>query len=382
MKKNPTLLLLISLMLLSPTAIFVQLQPAVATGATIFILADGQINPPNVSIQRRGNIYTFTGSMTDEIVVEKDHIILDGNGFALQGSGEGTGISLSGRENVTVKNLHIRNYGYGISFGGLSYFSSYNNIINNNITQNTCGLYLDYYSNYNNIIGNIIAENNNTGIYLYCSNNNNITRNNVIANSYEGISLTYSSEGNSITENNIAKSWFGVTLEHAANNKFCQNNFLENVYQVHSSVYGNAWDNGRLGNYWSDYNGSDANGDGIGDKPYVIDAGSTDRFPLTSKLYNFPQYIPQSTETPNRQDPTPTSTTTSPVQTSHPTQATPEPNSSIPEENAEPGQTATAEPTKTLPPEPVFSDLLNPLGALIVAVVALSAVVFAVLRRK
>ena len=33
-------------------------------------------------------------------------------------------------------------------------------------------------------------------------------------------------------------------------------------------------------NYWSDYNGTDANGDGVGDTPYVIDANNEDPRPL------------------------------------------------------------------------------------------------------
>jgi nitrous oxidase accessory protein NosD len=40
------------------------------------------------------------------------------------------------------------------------------------------------------------------------------------------------------------------------------------------------WDNGKVGNCWSDYNGTDANHDGIGDTPYTIDIVDRDRFPL------------------------------------------------------------------------------------------------------
>ena len=44
----------------------------------------------------------------------------------------------------------------------------------------------------------------------------------------------------------------------------------------------NKWDNGSEGNYWSNYDGIDANSDGIGDTPYPIPGltGSYDNYPL------------------------------------------------------------------------------------------------------
>ena len=67
-------------------------------------------------------------------------------------------------------------------------------------------------------------------------------------------------------------------------NRFYENCFFTNVEDVSDNGFDNAWDNGARGNYWDTYNGTDANGDGIGDVPYNIPgiAGSQDRFPLIS----------------------------------------------------------------------------------------------------
>jgi hypothetical protein len=57
-------------------------QPAKATG-TIYIRADGSIDPQTVPIQRDGDIYNFTNNITGSIWVERSNIIVDGSGYVL-----------------------------------------------------------------------------------------------------------------------------------------------------------------------------------------------------------------------------------------------------------------------------------------------------------
>jgi len=205
---------MLTLLFISMLTLTFNIQPAKAWTGTVYIRADGSIDPADAPITTYDNvIYTLTDNITssaDGIVVERDNIILDGAGYTLQGTGayESKGIDLSGRTNVTVQNTQIKNFDYGI------YLSSSNNsICGNNVANNRYGIGLDSSSNYNSIF---------------------------------------------------------------------HNNFIDNTEQVYSYASTNVWDDGYPsgGNYWSDYTGVDADGDGIGDTAYVIDENNRDRYPL------------------------------------------------------------------------------------------------------
>ena len=71
--------------------------------------------------------------------------------------------------------------------------------------------------------------------------------------------------------------------EDAANNSFYRNNFLGEPPELGVGTKAPGpiiWDNGVEGNYWVGYRGSDANNDGIGDTPYIIDSNNQDNYPI------------------------------------------------------------------------------------------------------
>jgi len=81
------------------------------TGGTIYIRFDGRIDPPDAPITTHDKVtYKLTDyiqSSSHGIVIERDNIILDGDGFGVQGNEtyESKGIVISGRTNITIKNL-------------------------------------------------------------------------------------------------------------------------------------------------------------------------------------------------------------------------------------------------------------------------------------
>ena len=118
--------IMLTLLLTSMLTLVFNVQFAKASD-TIYIRANGDVDPPTAPIQRVGDIYTFTGDIPDSIVVERNNIVIDGNGYKLQGTGVfgSRGIDLTNRYNVTIRNVQIENFQYGIYL----YSSSYINIM-------------------------------------------------------------------------------------------------------------------------------------------------------------------------------------------------------------------------------------------------------------
>jgi nitrous oxidase accessory protein NosD len=95
----------------------------------------------------------------------------------------------------------------------------------------------------------------------------------------------------------------GIRLDNSSNNKIYFNNFINNTDNVDSYISTNIWHSpleitytydgttykSYLGNYWDDYKGTDADGDGIGDTHYSIDSekDESDEYPLMKPFENY-----------------------------------------------------------------------------------------------
>ncbi len=114
------------------------------------------------------------------------------------------------------------------------------------------------------------------GIALKDADHVTITDNLVIGNRigvYIDNSPTRRDHMNHFSGNFIAYNDIGITAQPSVtHNVFQSNSFVENVEQAavsgRGTLLGITWSENGAGNYWSDYVGYDADGDGVGDMPY------------------------------------------------------------------------------------------------------------------
>jgi parallel beta-helix repeat protein len=242
---------------------------------TVVILPDGTVNPPTAAITQNGNTYTFNDNLYAAIKIQKSNIVLDGAGYTLSGPYNGTAMDawVIGEGSNQLPNGTLAQYVIGHDLANPNVNGV--TIENLNVRNFSIGMYI--WTKNNTITGNGVSDNI-VGILL--SGSNQTVTKNYIADNQRGLFFGFNNAGDIIPSD--------IVINH--------NDFENNVVQlngceckyINASEPPHSWDDGRQGNYWSDYNGTDANGDDIGDTRYVIDVLNQDRFPLMQSPVKLP----------------------------------------------------------------------------------------------
>jgi len=234
-------------------------------------------------------VFSFFNDIDNSNMVNGKAVYYWVNQKGKQIPGDAGYVALINSTNIVVKNLKITH-----NQGVLLAYTTNSTIENVNVSKSLWGIHLDH--SHNNLISGCTLTRNDYGIRMDDSNRNSITQNTVSHNWGDGIAL-YSSNENNIINNTITIDWrygnsFGIA--DAFGNSIHHNNIVHRydrgVFIPSSSP--NEWNGVTEGNYWSDYNGTDIDGDGIGDIPYVIDADNIDRYPLMTLWIWAPDTVP------------------------------------------------------------------------------------------
>ena len=283
--------------------------PLPALPTPIYIRGDGTVEGGAGAIQRTGNIYTFVRDIDETIEIQRDGVILDGNGFILTKPPEVNtaglmtpigwfpSIRISNRDNIVVMNITFDRCYTGISVENSSNIV----IIQNTIRNGNEGIYIRSSTNCS-IIGNEIIDHSSAGLNIMSSSHFNMAYNTIARNDFHGawISLSYSNITRNDVNNNIGSNvGIGLYLYGPnSHNIIFENNFIDNdiglVYQgpsVNNTVFNNYWSNHQkeMGNVASD--GSDSDQSPLTSP--VSTSFDPSLFPLPSlKIPEFPSWTP------------------------------------------------------------------------------------------
>jgi nitrous oxidase accessory protein len=258
-------------------------------GDTIFVrngtYSEAVIVDKTVSIVGENKEATVVDGLQASMVINVVADYVNITGFKIINGGE-NGINLANSRGATITGNNIVNSNFGINLE----HSNQNTISNNILSDNFEGIMLKYSSG--NVFINNVLEDGVEGFWmLECNNNyfdnnkvrgttgfsalhidncsNNVFRRNEVSFSQVwGMYLSFYSMENIFSENTFSNNQRDIAIHYCAYNTLYHNNFYISEIDTQDCV--NTWDDGKQGNYWSDYNGTDADSDRIGDTPYTV----------------------------------------------------------------------------------------------------------------
>lgn len=232
--RKPAFGLLLALTFLGGSIFAYRVYPASGEGE-IHICSDGSVDPPTAAIFTADGInYLLLDDINNSIVIERDNIILDGEGHTIQGTGSGgtQGITLVNRCNVTIRHVTVKAFWCDIFLENSSNcrISECAAIETTNV-----GILLDNLSTFNTIDMNNVSYNWNDGIRLSASSDFNVVCGNSVMENFLAISVS-NSANNTLAENNVTMNRRGLSIMSSSNTKILRNH-IANGYRDASGVY-------------------------------------------------------------------------------------------------------------------------------------------------
>jgi len=232
-------------------------------GADDSVVQGNVVGAKNVDLGRRGDgirLWESHGSLVS------DNQVVDGRDVVLWFS-----------DDLVVTNNLVSNGRYGLHF----MYSDNAYVMDNHLAGNSVGAFL-MYSRGLTLTDNVLADNQGpSGYGLGLKDMDGVTaEGNRFVGNRVGVYLDNSPWSYDIfqhfTHNLFAYNEVGVSFQPSVKrNVFTQNAFVDNAEQVGvqggGTLTGNEWSVDGVGNYWSDFAGYDADGDGIGDVPYRLE---------------------------------------------------------------------------------------------------------------
>jgi nitrous oxidase accessory protein len=259
-------------------------------GSQVGLYADGAVNISILNVTfdrcgmgaellncREGTIENSRSQGCDKSGIYIEHssgIRLENNSVA---DTSNSGILLKASTNCIISN----NTASGNKEGIALWNSSFIDIHSNRADRSYYGILLSG-SNNNTVVDNTATDNSRSeivkgfGIAISLQENStyNIVARNVASKSLNGLELTRGCKYNVVYSNNATDNTHGIRVDKNYNNLIFHNNLVRNTISAYDNATHNFW-NASVGNYYSDYRGTDKNGDGIGDQPYTIPKGKS-----------------------------------------------------------------------------------------------------------